>query len=88
MPYLRRWWVVLLSIWVTFGLIDVVSATGAPAARDENQHASNTADFPAWLVLEIPIAGTLGTVFVPAGIFLLLRRLWPSNSDDSKNQPN
>jgi hypothetical protein len=83
MPYLRRWWVALLSIWVTFGLINVVSATGAPAARDENQHASNTADLPAWLVLEIPIAGTLGTVFVPAGIFLLLRRLWPSNSDDS-----
>lgn len=85
MPILRHWWFALLCVWVTFGLIDTVSATGASVVRDENQSTSSRADWPAWSVLEIPLVGTLGAIFVPAGVFLLVRRLRRPNGDDSGN---
>ena len=88
MPILRHWWFALLCVWVTFGLIDTVSATGASVVRDENQNTSNSADWPAWLVLEIPLAGTLGAILVPVGVFLLVRRLRQPDGDDSRDQPN
>jgi uncharacterized membrane protein YdcZ (DUF606 family) len=88
MSYLRRWWIVLLAIWVTFFLGDAVSATVESIPRDENQSASNTTELPPWIVFELPIAGTLGAMFVAAGIVPLVRRLSSPASKDSGDQAN
>lgn len=77
-----------MSIWLSVGLVDTVSATYESLVREESHNASSNAEWPAWLVLELPIAGTLGALFVSAGMILLVRRLSSPSGEDSGNQPN